>query len=75
MFVGRIFDEIAPFAHDLRRVLDGEELGGEIDLGSKRVQAELEARDDAEIAAAAAHRPEEVGVFAPRSRSSPRRMR
>jgi len=61
--IGGRFYKVAPFAHDLRRVIDSEELGRKIDLGPQRMQAILEVGDDTEIAAAAAHGPEEIGVF------------
>ena len=43
--------------------------------GWDRMQAEGESRDHAEIAAAAAHRPEQVGVLAPRRRVATARPR
>ncbi len=46
--------------HGLGAVVEHERVG---DLGAHRVQAELERGDDAEVAAAAAQRPEKVGVL------------
>jgi hypothetical protein len=55
--------EVAVAAEDLAHVLD--RVGGveERHLGSEHVQAELERGDDAEVVAAPAQRPQEVGVF------------
>ena len=61
----RVGDELAVDAHDLAGLIDRVEDRPAVDVVD-RVQAELERGDDAEVAAAAAQRPEQVR----RSRSS-----
>ena len=61
--VRRAGDRVAPAREHARGVL---ERVGDVELehvGPERVQAQLERRDDAEVAAAAAQRPVQVGVL------------
>ena len=60
--LGRVLDELAVEAQHVARVLDLEEHRAAVDV-LDRVQAELERRDDAEVPAAAAQRPEEILVL------------
>ena len=55
--------ELAVEAHHLGRLLDRPERRARHHGGADRVRAELERGDDAEVAAAAAQRPEQVGVL------------
>ena len=62
----RLEDELLVRLHDLGRLLDGPERGA----GAHRrygMQAEQKGRDDAEIAHAAAHCPEQVDVLGQRN--------
>ena len=54
----------APGLEDLGRALEGEEEDAGVDLGN-RVEGELDGGDDAEAPAAAADRPEEIGLVVP----------
>ena len=56
--------ELAVKAHDLRGLLDRPEGRPGHDRSADRVRAELERRDNAEVAAATAQRPEQLGVLA-----------
>ena len=66
---GAFADELAVAVEQLLRLRERmDDQPGE-HLGPDRVQPELERRDDAEVAAAAADRPEQVRVLASRSRA------
>ena len=60
--LGRVLDEVAVEPEHGLRVLELEQDRSAVDL-AHRVQPELERRDDAEVAAAAADRPEQVVVL------------
>ncbi|HWC27071.1 MAG TPA: hypothetical protein VG474_10860 [Solirubrobacteraceae bacterium] len=61
--VGRVRDGVAPAGEHADGVLDRVGDVGDEHLGAERVQPQLEGRDDPEVAAAAAQRPEQVGVL------------
>jgi hypothetical protein len=60
--VGRLGGVRAPAAQDLGDLLERIERRGERHGRPERLERERERRDDAEVAAAAADRPEEIGV-------------
>ena len=68
--LGRLQDEVAPEAEQLGALVDRPEDRPAVD-GADRVAAEQERRHDAEVAAAAADRPEEVGVLLRARRDEP----
>src|SRR5204863_9189807 len=59
----------APGAQDLARLSERVDDEARIDLRADRMEGELERRDDAEVAAAAAQRPEQLGLLARRRRA------
>ena len=61
--VGCVGDPVAVEAEHLRRLLDGPEDGPRDDGRADLAEVEVERGDDAEVAAAAAHAPEEIGVL------------
>ena len=58
-----------------RPAVEAEEEQPEVDQRADRVERELERRDDAEVAAAAAQRPEQIGVLVRRGAHDARRRR
>ncbi len=60
--LGRATNEVAPERHQLGRLFERPENRSAVHRAD-RVQPEEERGDDAEVAAAAAHRPEQVGVL------------
>ena len=62
-FVGRAVGVLAVELEQLAGPLDRKDQVAADDLPLHRMQAELEARHDAEVAAAAAHRPVQVGIL------------
>ena len=69
--VGKRLDEIAAEAQGFGALICAPEEQAEIDQRADVVQAELERGHHAEVAAAAPHRPEEVGVLLLRRRHDP----
>jgi hypothetical protein len=61
--VRRLGDPVAIEAQDLRRLVDRPDDRSREDDRAQRIEAELELGDDAEVATAAAHPPEQVGVL------------
>ena len=62
--------EVAPRAQHLARLRERIDDEAGVELGADRMERELERRDDAEVAAAAAQRPEQLGLRrAPRRRA------
>src|SRR5690606_39877175 len=60
---GRVREQVTPAVHDIDAVIERKvDLDGEA-AGAGLVQAELEVRDDSEVAASAAQSPEQVGVL------------
>ena len=68
--VGQTGNEVAREAEQIAALLGRVEEQPEVQHRSDVVQRELERRDDAEVASAAAQRPEQVGVLARRTRAA-----